>query len=178
MLGIKESLPQVFVQLTTQPGMTYEELKRAIKASSSYLTSELERRQEAMAFQATDSHRSAPKLDSNQCAYCLKRNHRWRQCRRYISGKPPAKRPAGMAPPRNFPPPENAHGDTKDGRAFMAFTVSTEEIGGEVMLASSSSTEQISFLCDSGANVHMTPWLEDLSNTRTINRSCTFGNRQ
>ena len=68
-LGIKESLPQIFVQLTTQPGMTYEELKSAIKASSSYLTSELERRQEAMAFQATDSHRSASKLDSNQCAY-------------------------------------------------------------------------------------------------------------
>ena len=27
------------------------------------------------------------------------------------------------------------------------------------------------------ANVHMTPWKEDLRNTRTVNRRCTFGNK-
>ena len=41
LLGIKEALPQVFIQLTTQPGMTYDELKRAVVASSAYPTPEL-----------------------------------------------------------------------------------------------------------------------------------------
>ena len=40
LLGTKEALPQVFIQLKTQPGMTYDELKRAIVAST-YLTSDM-----------------------------------------------------------------------------------------------------------------------------------------
>lgn len=30
LLGIKETLPQVFIQLTAQSGMKYDELKRAV----------------------------------------------------------------------------------------------------------------------------------------------------
>ena len=51
-IGIKEALPQVFIQLTTQPSMTYDELKRAVIASSTYLASDVERRGEAVAFQS------------------------------------------------------------------------------------------------------------------------------
>ena len=50
---------------------------------------------------------------------------------------------------------------------------SCEEIS--MFTSAKSCTESI--LCDSGANVHMTPWVKDLQNTRTINRSCTFGNK-
>ena len=50
---------------------------------------------------------------------------------------------------------------------------SCEEIS--TFTSAKSCTESI--LCDSGANVHMTPWVKDLQNTRTINRSCTFGNK-
>ena len=99
-LGIKEALPQVFIQLTTQPGITYDELKRAVVAST-YLTSDMDRRDEAVAFQSrTDCTKAGTGLDSNQFAYCLKRNHRGRECRSYLNGKPPAERPPGMSPSR------------------------------------------------------------------------------
>ena len=101
-LGIKEALPQVFIQLTTQPGITYDELKRAVVAST-YLTSDMERRDEAVAFQSrTDGTKAGTGLDSNQCAYCLKRNHRCRECRSNLNGKPPAERPPGMSPARKL----------------------------------------------------------------------------
>ncbi|CAM9581103.1 unnamed protein product [Sphacelaria rigidula] len=45
------------------------------------------------------------------------------------------------------------------------------------MCTSTNSDTELSILCDSGANVHMTPWKQDPSNTRTIDRSCTFGNK-
>ena len=45
------------------------------------------------------------------------------------------------------------------------------------MFTSADSHTEVSILCDSGANVHMTPWKEDLSNTRTVNGRCTFGNK-
>ncbi|CAM9872319.1 unnamed protein product, partial [Sphacelaria rigidula] len=45
------------------------------------------------------------------------------------------------------------------------------------MCASTNSDTEVSILCDSGANVHMTPWKQDLRKTRTVNRSCTFGNK-
>lgn len=50
LLGIREALPQVFIKQTTQPGMTQGELKRAVIASSIYLMSDIERRDEAVAF--------------------------------------------------------------------------------------------------------------------------------
>ena len=88
-LEIKEALPQAFIQLTTQPGMTYDELKRAVAASSTYLTSDMERRDEAVAFQSrTGGTKAVTGLDSNQCAYYVKRGHRWRECQTYLSGKP------------------------------------------------------------------------------------------
>lgn len=36
LLGIKEALPQVLIQQTTERGMTYDELKRTAIASSTY----------------------------------------------------------------------------------------------------------------------------------------------
>ena len=80
-LEIKEALPQAFIQLTTQPGMTYDELKRAVAASSTYLTSDMEGRDEDAALQSrTDGTKAGTGLDRNQCGYRLKRNHRWREC--------------------------------------------------------------------------------------------------
>ncbi|CAN0454030.1 unnamed protein product [Discosporangium mesarthrocarpum] len=32
-------------------------------------------------------------------------------------------------------------------------------------------------LCDSGANVHITPYLEDLTNPKETTGTCTFGNK-
>ena len=187
LLGIKEALPQVFIQLTTQPGMTYDELKRAVVASSTYLTSDFERRDEAVAFQSrTDGNKAGMGLDRNQCAYCLKRNHRWRECRSYLSGKPPAKRPPGMNRARKFPPPPRNDSSTErkdQAKSFMVMNVSLEDEQvikscNEVsMYTSADSRTEVSILCDSGANVHMTPFITDLINKRTINRSCTFGNK-
>ena len=45
------------------------------------------------------------------------------------------------------------------------------------ILSSSDQGSKVTFLCDSGANVHMTPWLTDLEAPRSVNRSCTFGNK-
>ena len=46
-----------------------------------------------------------------------------------------------------------------------------------MLSTSDSSNEVVPFLIDSGANTHMTPWLTDLTAPRTVNRSCTFGNK-
>lgn len=48
LLGNKEAIPQVFIQLTTQPGMMCEELKRAAAASSTCLISDMTRSDEAV----------------------------------------------------------------------------------------------------------------------------------
>ena len=45
------------------------------------------------------------------------------------------------------------------------------------MSAPADSHTEASIICDSEANVHMTPWKTDLRNTRTVNRRCTFGNK-
>ncbi|CAN0470183.1 unnamed protein product, partial [Discosporangium mesarthrocarpum] len=45
------------------------------------------------------------------------------------------------------------------------------------LLTSSNDARAVSLLCDSGANVHLTPRLEDLTSPRTVNRTCTFGNK-
>lgn len=79
---------------------------RYVVMSSTCLTSDFERCDESVAFQSrTDGTKAGMRLDDNQCAYCLKRNHRWRDCRLYLSGKRLAKRPPGMNPARTFPPP-------------------------------------------------------------------------
>lgn len=44
LLRIKEALPQEFIQLKFQPVMTYDELKWAIVASPTYMTSDMEHR--------------------------------------------------------------------------------------------------------------------------------------
>ena len=38
LLGIKEVLPQLFLQLTTQQGMTYDELKQAVVSRTGHQT--------------------------------------------------------------------------------------------------------------------------------------------
>ena len=82
LLRIEEALPQVFIQLTTQPGMAYDELERAVVASSTDLTSDVERLDIPVAFQSrTDGTKVSTGLDSNQCTFCLKRNNRWWECR-------------------------------------------------------------------------------------------------
>ncbi|CAN0487388.1 unnamed protein product, partial [Discosporangium mesarthrocarpum] len=47
----------------------------------------------------------------------------------------------------------------------------------EVAMLTSSNTDQITLLCDSSANVHMTPVFRDLTSPQTVNRTCTFGNK-
>ena len=56
----------------------------------------------------------------------------------------------------------------------MTMNVVVEDERAVAMCTSTSSDAEISILCDSGANVHMTLWKQDLINTRTVNRSCTF----
>ena len=161
--------------------MTYDELKRAVVASSAYLTPDMERRDEAVAFQLrTDGNETDLGLDSNQCAYCLQRNHRWRECRSYLNGKSPAKRPPGMSPARAFPPPPQngrSNGRRDRPRAFMTMNAVVEDERAVALCTSTSSDAEISILCDSCANVHMTLWKQDLIETRTVDRSCTFGNK-
>ena len=96
----------------------------------------------------------------------FKANHRGRECRSYLNGKHPAKRPPGMSPARAFPPPPQngrSNGRRDRPRAFKC--------------TSTSSDTEVSILCDSGANIHITLRKQDLNNTRTVNRSCTFGNK-
>lgn len=77
LLVIKEVLPQAFIQFTTQPGMTNDELKRLVVASYMYLILDFKRRDEAVVFQSTtESTKAGIGIDSNQYAYCLKRNNR------------------------------------------------------------------------------------------------------
>ena len=77
-------------------------------ASSTYLTSDMEHRDEAVAFQSrTDVTEAGTELDSNLCAYCLKRSDKWRECRSYVNGKPSTERPPGIRSTRKFPPLQN-----------------------------------------------------------------------
>ena len=45
------------------------------------------------------------------------------------------------------------------------------------MCASTNSREEVPMLCDSEANVHMTPWKKDIRGTCTVNRSYTLRNK-
>ena len=45
------------------------------------------------------------------------------------------------------------------------------------MFTPADSHTEVSIFCDSGANIPMTPLEEDLRNTRTANRRCTFGTK-
>ena len=169
--------------------MTYDEFKPAVVASSTYLTSDMERRDEAVALQSRiDVTKGGTGLDSNQCAYCLKRNNRWRESRSYLNGKLPAERPPGMSPTRKFPPPPKtgrSNNKRKDGpRAFMAMKAvrsrrraNCRKIFSKYPCSRRPTVTAVSTICDTGANVYMTPCQEDLRNTRTVNRRCTFGNK-
>ena len=119
------------MQLTTQPGMTCDELKRAIVVSSTYLTSDMERRDETAAFQSrTDGTKASTGLDNNQCPYCLIPNHRWQEYRSYPNGKTRAERPPGMSTVRKFPSPQQdvkSNGREDISRLLMAMNVVVED---------------------------------------------------
>ena len=107
--------------------MDYDGLKRAVIYSSTYLSTDHERRTESMALHANQGKFSNSRkesktgtgLERNQCAYCLKKNPRWRECRSYLTRKPP-----GMAAARNFPLPPKAtpqNGGYDQGGGSKAF---------------------------------------------------------
>ena len=65
-------------------------VKTGVVASPTYLTSDMERRDEAVSSQSrTEGTKPGTGLDINQCAHYLKRNNRWRECRSHLNGKPP-----------------------------------------------------------------------------------------
>lgn len=68
-VGIKEAHLQVFIQPTTPPGVAYGELNRVVVASSTHITSGMERCDRAVASQSrSDGKKAGTGLDSNQCA--------------------------------------------------------------------------------------------------------------
>lgn len=67
LLGIKNALLRVFIQLTTMPVVTYNELKRAVMASLTYLTPDIERRDDAVALPSRiNAANAGTGLDRNQ----------------------------------------------------------------------------------------------------------------
>lgn len=87
--GIKDTLPHIFVQLSTRPGTDHDEVKWSIIASSTYLGTDTEGNEYSIILQsqARGNARRKTKLGTDQCAYRLKRNHRWWECRKYLSRK-------------------------------------------------------------------------------------------
>lgn len=82
LVGIKEALPNVFIQVTNHSAR-YElrRTERAVIASFTYMPSDSERRGQTGTFQArSNSNKVSEGLDASQCACFLKRKHRWRQC--------------------------------------------------------------------------------------------------
>ncbi|CAM9449163.1 unnamed protein product [Choristocarpus tenellus] len=185
LLGIKEAMPHVIAQLITRSDISYEERKRAIISSTTYLHSGQDGHDGVLAMHGNVRNGHAWKargsagsgLNPNQCAYCLKMNHQRRKCHSYLNGEPPATRPPGMAPARTFlPPPTGGSSNKVDGnqaRSFSTFKVTADEEVNKSAVFNSSSGRQVDILCDSGANVHLTPDHEDLISTK---RTCTFGN--
>ena len=110
--------------------MTYDELKRAVIASSTYLTSDVQRRGKAVAFQSKIDNKVSTGLGSSQCAYCLMQKHGWCECHSCLIGETPAERLLGMGSARKLPPPpSNTRSKGKrDGRgAFTAMKVAIED---------------------------------------------------
>lgn len=108
LLGIEEALPSIFEQLIARPDVGYEDIKRATIASTKHMGIGVgtEQTHGTVAYKTTArsaGHERKPK--ANRCAYCLKRNHRWRQCDSYLGRKPPVNRLKGMERARDFPPP-------------------------------------------------------------------------
>ncbi len=200
--AIRESYPHLFAQLAIQSNLDYEMLKRAIISAASFEQFESEEKQSSLALNAqgrkqapTRSSRASnasTRLQADQCAFCLKRGHRWRECRNYLSGGRPAQRPSTMQQP-DFPPPPsrtNNHSnrfassnrpspDNRDtgssaGRSFLALHAFGEETAA-YSSAVGTFTDESTWVIDSGANMHMTPDSSCMVNRRPTTKSCTFG---
>ena len=142
----------------------------------------MERGGEAVAFQFKIDNKVSTVLGSGQCAYFLMQKHRWCECRSCLIGKPPAERPLGMSPARKFPPPPSktrSKGKRNGPGAFTAMNVAIENKSCEetYMFTSTNSDAEVSLLCDSGANVHMAPGMQDLRDTHRVDRIRTSGNK-
>lgn len=69
-----------------------------------------------------NSGQTVTKLERNQCEYCPRRNHPWKEFNRHLSGNTPVKRLISMPPLKDFlpPPPGNSKShEPKDRRVFM-----------------------------------------------------------
>lgn len=201
--AIRESYPHLFAQLATQSNLDYEMLKRSIIAAASFETFENQEKQLTLAMsaiggrlkQATNhasraSHQSSSpstKLQPDQCAFCLKKNHRWRECRHYLNGGRPAQRPSSMQQPDFPPPPARAAGRSQQGRSqqgvpssnngesrsFLALNAYGQQSGDSPAVPIH--TNKSTWIIDSGANMHMTPDSSCMINCRPTTSSSTFG---
>ena len=169
LFGIRDALPNLFDQLASRRGIDYNEIKRSLIPSNAYSEAGAGRSEESNILQsrAGESVRRCSKAWADQCVYRLKKNHRWRECRRYSSGKPPVQRGNGMLPARTFPLSQrnNKPSEETTGQSFFAFNITVDKDG-----------NMVSFLLNSRLNVHMTPHLNDLSEGKSISKKCTFGN--
>ncbi|CAM9301239.1 unnamed protein product, partial [Discosporangium mesarthrocarpum] len=73
-------------------------------------------------------------------------------------------------------------GDDDSGKAFLAMNVvaADKEVLDwmkEAAMPIPSDDDKITLLCDSGANVRITPMLKDLTAPHPVDRTCTFGNK-
>jgi len=197
--AIREPYPHLFAQLAIQGNLDYEMLKRSIISAASFERVENQERQSTLAMHAdgrktnikagriarAQQNTSTPKLQPDQCAFCLKRNHKWRECRHYLNGGRPAQRPASMQQP-NFPPPPNRkasypqHAPTpnnSEGRSFLALNANGHESTRYVQAPATKIGDSV-WVIDSGANMHMTPDCSCMVNCRPTKSSCTFGDGQ
>ena len=99
-----------------------------------------------------------------------------------LKGKPPAERLLGIRSARKFPPPPSntrSKGKRDGPGAFTIMNVAIEDESCEetYMLTSTTSDAEVSLLCDSGANVHMAPGMQDLRDTHRVDRIRTSGNK-
>jgi hypothetical protein len=199
--AIREPYPHLFAQLAIQANLDYELLKRSIISAASFEKFESHEKQSSLAMHADgrkpkhtaysaprqqQQRNSSTKLQADQCAFCLKNNHRWRECRHYLNGGKPAARPPSMAQP-NFPPPpnqaarkpansnSNRHGNS-GGRSFLALNPCADKSTRDS--ATSVITNNSTWVIDSGANMHMTPDSSCMINCRATTSSCTFGDGQ
>ena len=190
--AIRESYPSLFAQFAIQPDMEYDKIRRAVISAASFEQVDTEAKQQSLAFNVKarsntngSGSKGSQKLQPDQCAFCLKKGHKWKQCYSYLRGGRPAQRPSSMPKP-DFPPPpvtgsgENQSSSTSqsrsggnEGRSFLAMTAQVKPMadGGQ---SSNSITENCTWIIDSEAHKHMTPDRDLLTNYRPSTHSCTL----
>lgn len=114
-LWVRDTIPHLINQLISRPAVGG-------------------RSEESMVLQirAGENAQGESKLGADQCASCVMKKHRWRECRRHLSGKPPTWRRNGMPPARNFipPPTSDKRREQSDGKAFFSFNIAVGKDGG------------------------------------------------